>query len=207
MVRQETRTSLGHFPRPLTSPPPPVTLGLHVDSCMAKDMSITAGMPVAFSARSKSDLNLRQGEKMLAEAALSAEMVLISSMCTVGGVHLLFGFDLLNPQLRKEMWPLGNSASALGSLQLPLKWRPWRPLPIECLMSSPLELPLDFVLPEDWSLLLSEALSDEEWLSTGAGFRETLSAHRPSVPNSLLWLEDAVLFALLLHFLPDDPRL
>lgn len=161
-----------------------MTLGLHVDSCMAKDMSITAGMPVAFSARSKSDLNLRQGEKMLAEAALSAEMVLISSMCTVGGVHLLLGFDLLSPQLRKEMWPLGNSASALGFLQLPLKWRPWRPLPIECLMSSPLELPLDFVLPEDWSLLLSDVLSDEDWLSAGArrmqGYPgETLSAYRP----------------------------
>lgn len=101
-----------------------MTLGLQVDSCMAKDMRTVAGTPCAFSAAWKAQRLSLQGAKTGESAAWVAERILSWSSESLGGFHP----PEVRPQLRKFWEPLGWLSLAPLAPQLP-ELKPKRPAP------------------------------------------------------------------------------
>lgn len=92
-----------------TSPPPPMVLGLQVDSWRANDARRMAGRPVSaptFSKTGTSDLHGSQ-TWLVARACSSETVVMRSSVTPAGGVQPDDGLLLSIPQLSHERAPLG----------------------------------------------------------------------------------------------------
>lgn len=127
-----------------TSPPPPVTLGLHVDSWSANDASRIGGTLICSAYFSKIHLyGLHGSQTWLLESASSIETyAMFCAVTPSGGVHGESGESLEMPHVSHQLAPFGLDESAPEAPQLDAE-KPMRPWTSELSQSSPDLVSLD----------------------------------------------------------------